>query len=142
MVQCGNAIANTSTLVSATQCNQPCTGDRSEHCGARFHASVYNATPCRVPHTGTHLASIYDQCGSRPTGEAEYYGFRIPGVAYDTKHSVLLAFAQGMYETCLFIESDGYSARGRHDRSSFSLGADIVLKRSLDGGKTFQPLRA
>ena len=50
------------------------------------------------------LADIYRNCGGsgggHRSGEAAYYGFRIPGVVYDAKHDVLMTFAQGMYTTC------------------------------------------
>jgi hypothetical protein len=172
--ECGNAVADASQQVGIDECNRPCSGERTELCGARFRAFVYEATPRVVPQSGTQLKTIYGGCGSRPAGEQAYFGFRIPAVAYDFKRNVLLAFAQGMFETCAFLGTSS-SAGGRggggrggdqsepepepepepesgdrmshgsgnHERraGSFSLAADIVLKRSFDGGKTFQGLQ-
>ena len=137
--ECGNVITSASQQVDIGECNRHCSGERTELCGARFRAFVYEAKPRVVPQSGTHLKTIYGKCGSRPTGEQAYFGFRIPAVAYDTKRDVLLAFAQGMFETCMFEsdESDNHERRA----GSFSLAADIVLKRSFDGGNTFQDLQ-
>jgi sialidase-1 len=119
------------------------------------------------------LGEIYHECegggDDNRTGEAAYFGFRIPGVVYDQKHDVLMTFAQGMYTTCGFMDKHDKTAEGRSQlQSRLVLSADpgqaagaevdpvsndttaevaaqplgdLVLKRSLDGGKTFLPLQ-
>lgn len=90
---------------------------------------------------GQHLSAIYEQqCTgeghkSKPrTGEDAYFGYRIPGIVYDTKHDTVMAFTQAMYETC------GFRRRLSALPGNY-LSGDLVLKRSLDGGRSFEPLQ-
>lgn len=76
-----------------------------------------------VARDGAERSQVHEQTNLFVSGQQGYHTFRIPSLVV-TKKGTVLAFCEG-----------------RRSSRSDSGDIDLVLKRSLDGGKTWQPMQ-